>query len=262
MINKFQQGGKQNAIMQFVQGLAQVMQVDPNQIVQVAQQNPDALKLAVQAYQQTKDMTQAAQAFQQALQQKTQAMKHGAKLQYLKSLKHQCPEGEELYYYKKGGSVGCGCKKKEEGGEVQEAKCGAVAKFKAIRKAGTGTTIKKETVVNGSTKQPTIDGTRKAYEEFKKKQAKKKAQQKRDEQSLKDYEEGTYGETGNPPDSPAMSKEHIKKTEGKTYTSIRHTKSQVMKCGSKMKKKENGGIIEKFKIAFRNGGNIHFYQNK
>jgi len=33
-------------------------------------------------------------------------------------LKNQCPEGEELYYFKKGGkaSVGCGCKKKEDGG--------------------------------------------------------------------------------------------------------------------------------------------------
>jgi hypothetical protein len=56
---------------------------------------------------------------------------HGAKLNYFRKLKNQCPEGEELYYYKKGGSVGCGCKKKEDGGEIVTAKEGsAVEKFK------------------------------------------------------------------------------------------------------------------------------------
>ena len=44
---------------------------------------------------------------------------HGAKLNYFKSLKNQCAEDEEIVYYKKGGSVGCGCKKKmEEGGQA------------------------------------------------------------------------------------------------------------------------------------------------
>ena len=131
MIKKFQQGGKQqDAIMQFVEGLAQTLQADPQQVIQIAQQNPDALKSAVQIFQQTQDMNQAAQAFQQALQQKTQAAKHGAKLNYLKSLKHQCAEDEEVVYYKEGGSVGCGCKKKEEGGEVVKAKDGWKNKFK------------------------------------------------------------------------------------------------------------------------------------
>ena len=64
--------------------------------------------------------------------QQKQAQKalHGAKLNYFKSLKHQCAEDEEVVYYKKGGSVTCGCKKKEQGGEVPSAKDGAVAKFK------------------------------------------------------------------------------------------------------------------------------------
>ena len=134
MIQKFQQGGQQDAIMQFVQGLAQTLQADPQQIVQAAQQNPKALEAAVQTYQQTQDMNQAAQVFTQALQQQVQAARHGAKLQYLRSLKNQCPEGEELYYYKKGGSVGCGCKKKEDGGEIQKANMGAVANFKEDQK--------------------------------------------------------------------------------------------------------------------------------
>lgn len=132
MINKFQQGGKQqDIIMQFVQGLAQTLQTDPQQVVKIAQQNPEALKAAIQVYQQTQDMNKAAQTFQQTLQQQVQAAKHGAKLNYLKSLKNQCAEDEELVYFKKGGSVGCGCKKKEDGGEVTKAQKGtAVNKFK------------------------------------------------------------------------------------------------------------------------------------
>lgn len=134
MINKFQQGGQADqAIMQFVQGIAQELQADPQQVVQAAQQNPEALKAAVQVFQKTQDIKQAAQTFAQALQQKTQAARHGAKLNYIKSLKHQCAEDEEVYYYKKGGSVGCGCRKKEDGGEVKKMSkgCSAVKKFKA-----------------------------------------------------------------------------------------------------------------------------------
>lgn len=66
----------------------------------------------------------------QTAQKKTTRALHGAKLNYFKSLKHQCAEDEEVVYYKKGGSVTCGCKKKEQGGEVPSAKDGAVAKFK------------------------------------------------------------------------------------------------------------------------------------
>lgn len=125
------QGGNQDAIMKFVQGLAETLQADPKQIVQIAQQNPDALEAAVNAFQQTQDMNQAAQAFQQTLQSKTVAAKHGAKLQYLKNLKHQCAEDEEVVYFKRGGSVDCGCQKKK-GGEIEKAQNGtkAVSKFK------------------------------------------------------------------------------------------------------------------------------------
>ena len=142
MINKFQQGGQagsqEQAIMQFIQGIAEVLQADPQQVAQIAQQNPNALKSAVQVYQQTQDIQQAAQAFAQSMQQQTQAARHGAKLNYIKSLKHQCAEDEELYYYKKGGKVGCGCKKKEDGGEVKKAKagCSVVDKFRKMQRGG------------------------------------------------------------------------------------------------------------------------------
>ena len=130
MINKFQKGGKKDVVMQFVEGLAKTLQADPKEVVQIAQQNPDALESAVKAYQETQDMQQAAQAFTQVIQQKTQKAAHGAKLQYFKSLKHQCADDEELIYFKKGGSVDCGCvkKKMEEGG--QAPKKSPVDKFK------------------------------------------------------------------------------------------------------------------------------------
>ena len=77
-------------------------------------------------------------------QQQAQKAAHGAKLNYFKSLKNQCAEDEEVVYYKKGGSVTCGCKKKEQGGEVPTAKCGsAVERFKKARKAATGTEMQK-----------------------------------------------------------------------------------------------------------------------
>lgn len=133
MIKKFQQGGQQDAIMQFVQGLAETLQADPQQIVQIAQQNPEALKSAVQVYQKTQDIQQAAQAFVQATKQQAQKAAHGAKLQYLKTLKNKCEEGEELVYYKQGGSVKCGCMpKKDEGGEIPE---NPVKRFRKAQKS-------------------------------------------------------------------------------------------------------------------------------
>lgn len=137
-MNKLQTGGQvkstskeQDAVMQFVKALAQTLQADPQQVIQAAQQNPEALKSAVQVYQESKgDIQKAAQAFSQAISSKTQAAKHGAKLNYLKSLKNKCAEDEELVYFKKGGKVGCGCvKKTQEGGNVPK-KESSVMKFK------------------------------------------------------------------------------------------------------------------------------------
>ena len=123
MIKKYQQGGQTNdAIMQFVQGIAQTLQADPQQVIQAAQE--------------TQDMQQAAQTFAQAMQQQVQAAKHGAKLQYIKSLKNQCADDEEVVYFKKGGHLTCGCKKKENGGQVKKAGlgCSVVEKFKMRKK--------------------------------------------------------------------------------------------------------------------------------
>ena len=226
MIQKFQQGGQQDAIMQFVQGLAQTLQADPQQIVQAAQQNPKALEAAVQTYQQTQDMNQAAQVFTQAIQQQVQAARHGAKLQYLKSLKNQCPEGEELYYYKKGGSVGCGCKKKEDGGEVEKAQKGTVVKKFKNDYSSKRVKDSERDYFNGTadhTKPGVKKPTNKSVQKFK---TRTKAEQDRiDKLSEEDYFNGYADHT----------KPGIKKVSKKA-------------CGSKIKKDCNGAVA-KFKAA-------------
>lgn len=70
----------------------------------------DGLKKAYQEF--TDKMTQEQN-------KKTKKALHGAKLQYIKNLKHICNEDEELVYFKKGGSLDCGCvKKQQKGGET------------------------------------------------------------------------------------------------------------------------------------------------
>jgi hypothetical protein len=122
---KFQQGGQidqqQQALVQFIQGIAQVAQVDPQQVMQLAQQEPDRLETAVQVFQQTQDIQQAAQAF---FQKEVQSAKKGAKLNYLKELSGKCPEGQQLVYFKSGGHICSKCMaKKQKGDTIEEAKC-------------------------------------------------------------------------------------------------------------------------------------------
>lgn len=108
-------------------------------LVQAAYQgNQEAAQQIQQIYDKAKKGDEQSIAIMQVIEQEAQKLKggqvaaarHGAKLDYIKSLKHQCPDGEELYYFKKGGKVGCGCKKKEDGGKVEEKKENAITKFK------------------------------------------------------------------------------------------------------------------------------------
>ena len=121
----------------------------------------DETKQLFVAFMREKHPEEYKQAMENQQKQQTTKALHGAKLNYFKSLKHQCAEDEEVVYYKKGGSVTCGCKKKEQGGEVPTAKCGAIAEFKTRKMEYGG----KKVVVNGSTKQPTIDGTKNMQED-------------------------------------------------------------------------------------------------
>lgn len=81
-------------------------------------------------------------AFVQYKQKQAKKAAHGTKLTYFKHLKNQCPEGEEIVYYKVGGRVGCGCKKikkAEEGTEVNP-----IDKFKKAVKSAVTTQIPKQ----------------------------------------------------------------------------------------------------------------------
>lgn len=133
LLKKHQQGGTMNAEQQELQ-LALMGYIvatkkqpkDENEINQLAQ-------ALVQLKQQ--DPKQFAQLVQLGQQTQSQKAEKGAKLNYIKSLKGQCPDGEELVYFKKGGMIGCGCQKKEKGGEVEQPKkLNPVEEFKKGRK--------------------------------------------------------------------------------------------------------------------------------
>jgi hypothetical protein len=94
---------------------------------------------------------QIAQYIQQVAQQMKQSAKFGAKLNYIKYLRGQCPNGYEMQAFKKGGKVCKKCIKKADNGlplknyipegpvdqfrqdRIQQAKCG-----KKIKKAEEG----------------------------------------------------------------------------------------------------------------------------
>lgn len=172
---------------------------------------------------------------QKQQQQQAQKAAHGAKLQYFKSLNHRCAEDEEVVYYKKGGSVTCGCKKKEQGGEVPTAKCGsAVEKFKA-RKAQKGDTLARIADATGS--QGGFKNAQKAKEASKKEDKKKDFENKWKKNQVvvgKDLKKGTN---------------NVTKKEREDVTKD--------KKGSKINKNCGGSAVAKFK-AHRQGGKIQF----
>lgn len=155
MIEKFKKGGtkKQGSILAQIQQLPKQQQ---EQVLQAFSQWAEQKGIDINQLQQDQNaLEEALGMFMQELQgAQTQKAKQGAKLNYIKTLKNQCAEDEEVVYYKKGGSVGCGCKKKQEGGEIPEDKCGgAVKKFKAA----CGAKIKKEKC-GGKTKKHQLGG--------------------------------------------------------------------------------------------------------
>lgn len=131
----FQQGGQLNMNEQelqqaFIQFLAQKTGAKTQQeLEQVIQQlGEDGLKKAYAEFMQIMQ------------QQQVQAAKFGAKINYIRSLRGQCPEGYELQYYKAGGQLCKKCMKKkamQEGGDfpqnpVDQFKCGRKMKKKEL----------------------------------------------------------------------------------------------------------------------------------
>ena len=135
MIDKFKKGGQNTSILAKIQQLPKEQQ---QQVMQAFSQWAQQKGVDIQKLQKDPNaLEQALGQFMQELQsQKTQAARHGAKLNYLKSLKNKCAEDEELVYFKKGGHLTCGCKKKENGGQVKKAGlgCSVVEKFKMRKK--------------------------------------------------------------------------------------------------------------------------------
>ena len=128
-LNKFQQGGSINMDEQqlqqaFLQYLAQQTGAKSQQeLEQVIQQmGENGLK---QAY---------AQFMQAMQQQQVQAAKFGAKLNYIKQLNGQCPQGMEMHYYKEGGRLCKKCMQAKQNGRELETPSNPIDAFKCGRK--------------------------------------------------------------------------------------------------------------------------------
>lgn len=174
---------------------------------------------------------------QKQQQAQTQKALHGAKLNYFKSLKNQCAEDEEVVYYKKGGSVNCGCKKKEEGGEVRKD-CGgsAIEKFKKM-KSGKKITIKPQPQVNPS---DTVHVNGIAY-------------------SVTNSDGSPVDNRFKPYSGKVEEEDRKKAKKGDKDAQKRQLKQELAsseKCGGKVKKHQEGSVIAKFK-AYRKGGSLN-----
>ena len=148
-MNKFQYGGAVNQ-QQVAQEQAQAQQQQLTEIFQAIAKNPQETLASLQKQgvqpKQIIDLAQkmakqnpAAQAALQAISQMGQMAKEGAKLQYIKRLRGECPEGYELKMFKVGGKICNKCEKiKEEkkGGEIKGDETDVVKEFKSKRCGG------------------------------------------------------------------------------------------------------------------------------
>ena len=235
---------------EFVQVLAAVMGVqDQSQLEQgIKALGEDGLKAMYETYQQVKNMgeeglKQLKSTYTKIMESKQATYaKLGAKLNYIKQLRGECPEGYEIEKYLAGGCVACR-KKMKEGASVVERfkseKCGGKMKKKVTKASGGNKIPKKNRVTersyidddrqevvtvrtyNGSTfeKREDLDGAGTSYKGYNGKRS--------------------VVLPGEKPDS--LERAWNKNTEAK--------KSKLKKCGGKMKKvKKNyfGGILDKW----------------
>ena len=160
------------------------------------------------------------QYLEQMAQQQTQMAKLGAKLNYIKNIKGECPEGTEKYYFKAGGRICSACrgvKAAEEGMEIQpkgnkKAISSTVQNYRNSQASATTSVYSK------------IDSKR--HEELTSKRAKSK---------LTPQEEQEYKRL------TSKFRNQSKSVQSKYST-------DMDKCGGKMKKHFNGGAIDLVKL--------------
>lgn len=168
-------------------------------------------------------LKQAYDEFTKVMQSQAQKAAHGAKLQYFRNLKHKCGENEELVFYKKGGSVECGCvgKKMEKGGEAPKSR-NAVNEFKTKK------------MQSGSRMMQLAE----ANKERKKKEAGKKALERKWKEGEiivgKDIQRGQK-------DAGPQAKVQDNAVPNEDIPS--HDKKKKEKCGGKVNKHSDGGSL-------------------
>ena len=198
---------------------------------------------------------EAAMKKQQQSQEQVKAAAHGAKLNYFKNLKNQCAEDEEVVYYRKGGSVHCGCKKKENGGEVPTAKGGSVIEKFKNRQINPNDTIHVNGQVKSLTNEPIKDKNN-TYKSLTIEEYKKLKNKDRNRVDEKDAARGRQVHKCGGKVKKHQSGDEllpIKHPKGKPSKHINRggTKSKipVQSCGAKVKKDCNGAVA-KFKAEY------------
>lgn len=121
---------------QMQQQIVQLVQMAMQGDEQANQKIQQIMQAAQQGDQQAAQIAQMIQQVAQQLQgQQVQTAKFGAKLNYIKYLRNQCPEGYEMQTFRKGGAICKKCIRKKQAGDVMDAPRGnAVDQFKCGRK--------------------------------------------------------------------------------------------------------------------------------
>ena len=147
MINKYQVGGAAPQSGGILQQLAQLPKDQQKKIMVAFGKWAQAKGLDIQQLQNNEQaLEQAMGQFLQEMQ-NTQKARLGAKLNYIRLLKGNAPEGEEIVYYKCGGRVkkkcvkknACGAKTESIGRDAIKAfkdKCGSKMKKKSCKEFG------------------------------------------------------------------------------------------------------------------------------
>lgn len=226
---------------EFIQVLAAVMGVKSQEQLEsgIKALGEDGIKTMYETYKQVKDMgeeglKQLKSTYSKIMESKTTYAKLGAKLNYIKQLRGECPEGYEIEKYLAGGCVACR-KKMKEGASVVERfkseKCGGKMK-KKVTKAQKGGVTEKSYMDNKTGEKVTV------------RTHKGRTFEKREDldgagTSYKGYNgKRSVVPAGEKPDSLE-----------RAWNKNAEAKDKLKKCGGKMKKvKKNyfGGILDKW----------------